>query len=80
MFEIIETQQINNLTCYKVRTTYSVDWYYFKGTEIKDIRYFKTLTYHRKSKCKLIIPIVSLNHDDWLDAKKFLKSLNDEMN
>ena len=45
MFEIIETQQIFNLTCYKVRTTRSVDWYYFKGREIKDIRHFKGLKY-----------------------------------
>lgn len=76
MFEIIKTQQIFNLTCYKVKTTRSVDWYYFKGREIKDIRYFNGLKYCKQFHCKLITPIVALNGNDWVDVKKFLNSLD----
>ena len=76
MFEIIQTQQIFNLTCYKVKTTYSIDWYYFKGKETKDIRYFKPLNYNKNCGCRMLMPLVALNKDDWADAKKFLNSLN----
>lgn len=73
MFEIIETQQIFNLTCYKVKTTDSVDWYYFKG---KNIRYFDELKYCKRFKCMSITPVVTLYSEDWADAEKFLNSLN----
>ena len=76
MFEIIETRQIFNLTCYKVKTSDSVDWYYFKGKEIKDIRYFDGLKYCKRFKCMSITPVVTLDINDWADAKKFVNSLN----
>ena len=76
MFEIIQTQQIFNLTCYKVRTSHSIEWYYFKGKETKDIRYVKGLKYFKEYKRRSLPIIVALNNDDWADAKKFLNSLN----
>ena len=76
MFEIIKTQKIFNFTCYKVKTSHSIEWFYFEGKESHTIRYLKRLNYYRKSLCRFIPPVVCLSHEDWEDVRKFLKSLN----
>lgn len=73
MFEIIQTQRINNLICYKAKTTHSVAWYYFKGTEIKQVEF---LRYHRNYRSRMMAPICCFCNDDWKDIKAFIKTLN----
>ena len=82
MFEIIETRKVLNITCYKVRTSKSVEWYYFKNIrsfttgEIKliHVRQFQHLRFYKNIKA-VILPIVAFNDEDWKDFHKIESTL-----
>ena len=66
MFEIIKTQKIFNLTCYKVKTSYSITWIYFKNgclQRLEDAKFYK----RTKS---ILIPLFGLPPQDLADLEK----------
>lgn len=72
MFEIIETIQLLNITCYKVKTSLMTTWFFIKNGHF---HYVEDLNYDRQTDKKQTLYHVGLPSEDYQDFYKIFPNL-----